>query len=117
MHGTPVSEVVVLASLQQILMSPEVRMLIEDPGPIQNITGLYLMVTEAVIERGPVLTALHNLTLKVRPLIQTDTENASMLQKREWIATYHYNALISYRPFTVERAESYLESPKIILNY
>lgn len=94
MHSTPVSEVAVLASLQQILTSPIVRMLIEDPGPIQNVTGLYLTVTEAVIERGPVLTALHNLTLEVRPLIQTNTESASMLQKREWIVKYYYGAFL-----------------------
>lgn len=83
MHGIPVSEAAVFASLQQILTSPVVRMLKEDPGSIQNVTGLDLTVSEVVIERGPVLTALHNLTLEVRPLIQTDTENATMLKQRE----------------------------------
>lgn len=85
MHGIPVGEAAILASLQQVLTSPVVWMLIENPGSIQNITGMDLALTEAVIERGPVLTALHGLTLEVRPLIQTDTERASMLQKREFI--------------------------------
>lgn len=70
----------VLALLQQVLASPVVGMLVEDPDAFLNLSRVNFMEAPAVQQVGQVITELHHLTAEVWMLIDADSMPAGMLE-------------------------------------
>lgn len=68
LHTTPVRVAPVLASLQQVLPTLVVGMLIEDPGTFKHFAGVDVTAVPALVESRHVVRYLHGLTFKVWPL-------------------------------------------------
>lgn len=67
--AAPVTTSPVLSRAHEILSSPVVRVLVEDPVTFQNVAGVNIIVAEAFIHVGAVIYELHHVSHEVRPVV------------------------------------------------
>ena len=63
---------------QQVLPSPVVGHLVEDPGALQHVEGVDLIEVQAVLKRRAVLSDLYHLASVIFPLVEPDPVGASL---------------------------------------
>ncbi len=80
--GAPVCIVVVLATVQEVLVSVVVGLLIEDPRTIHHHTGIELPELEGLVNRWAIISALYRLAAKVLFLIESDLPGLSINLER-----------------------------------
>lgn len=80
LHGPPLCVLPVLALLQQVLAPPVVRMLVEDPDAVLDVSGLNVAVAPAVHQAGHVLAELNHLAAEVWPFVDADLVRARRLE-------------------------------------
>lgn len=100
--GSPVTVSPVLARPQEILPSPVVGMLIEEPIPLHNIAGVDIIVLESIIEGREVIGKLQHLTAKVRALVDSHLVSSLILRTRK------RRQLCSFSFFTIKFQVSFL---------
>lgn len=90
--GSPVTVSPVLARPQEILPSPVVGMLIEEPIPLHNIAGVDIIVLESIIEGREVIGKLQHLTAKVRALVDSHLVSSLILRtrRRRWVRSFSH---------------------------
>lgn len=80
-HASPLVEPPVLARMYQVLASPVVRMLVEDPVAIHYVAGVDVVEVEAFIQGGAVIGQLHHLASKFWALIDHQPVRTLVLQR------------------------------------
>lgn len=79
-HGCPLVETAVLSPLQQVLMTPVVGKLVEDPGAVLHLGRVNLSKVPAVEQVAHVFSAVQHLTAEVRALVDTNPERGRGLE-------------------------------------
>lgn len=69
----------VLSGAQEILASPVVRVLVEDPVTFHDVAGVNVMVAEALVHIGAVIHELHHVSHHVRPVEDPHPVGSSIL--------------------------------------
>jgi len=67
--AAPVVAGPVLSGAQEILASPVVGVLVEDPETLHDVAGVNVTVAEAVVQVGAVVHELHCVSHHVRPVV------------------------------------------------
>lgn len=81
--AAPVTTGPVLSRAQEILASPIVRVLVEDPVTLQDTAGVNVTIAEAVIHIGAVIHELHCVSQQVGPIIDPHPVGSSILYVKE----------------------------------
>lgn len=85
-HGVvaaPVTTGPVLSGAQEILASPVVGVLIEDPETFHDVAGVNVTVAEAFIYIRAVIHELHGVSHHVRPVVDPHLVGSSILYVKE----------------------------------
>lgn len=85
-HGVvaaPVTTGPVLSGAQEILASPVVRVLVEDPETLHDVAGVNVTVVEALVHVGAVIHELHCVSHHVRPVVDPHPVRSSILYVKE----------------------------------
>lgn len=77
--AAPVTTGPVLPRAQEILASPVVRMLIEDPVALHDVAGINVTEAEAVIHVGAVIHELHSVSHHIRPVVDSHPVGSPVL--------------------------------------
>lgn len=80
-HASPLMKPPVFTRMYQVLPSPVVRMLVEDPVAIHYVAGVDVIEMEAFIQGGAVICQLHHLSSKFWALVDHQSVSALVLQK------------------------------------
>lgn len=78
-HPSPLVESPVLARAHEVLAAPVVRVFIEDPVSLLDVTGVDIVKVKAVVKRGTVIRQLHHLTSELRTLVNHHPVRALLL--------------------------------------
>lgn len=81
--AAPVTTGPVLSRAQEILASPIVRVLVEDPETLHDTAGVNVTEAEAVIHVGAVIHELHRVSQQVGPVIDPHPVGSSILRVTE----------------------------------
>lgn len=77
--GTPFAVPPVLPGSQKVLSASVVRILIEDPVAIHNVTGVDMAMVETIRHTGTVIHEFHHVTAEVGLLIDTHPIGTTVL--------------------------------------
>lgn len=77
--AAPVTAGPVLSWAQEVLASPVVGVLVEDPVTLHNVAGVNVVVAEAIIHVGAVIHELHCVSHHVRPVVDPHPIGSSIL--------------------------------------
>lgn len=77
--AAPVTTSPVLSRAKEILASPVVRVLVEDPITFHDVAGVNVRVAEALVHIGAVLHELHRVPHQVRPVVDPHLVRSSIL--------------------------------------
>lgn len=80
MKGAPVCVPSVLALLQQVLVSPVVRILIENPDAVLDMSRVNVTVTPAVHQIRQVFAELEHLAAEVWTFVDAHPVHAKLLE-------------------------------------
>lgn len=83
--GTETSPLIkppVFTRAHQVLASPVMGMLVEDPVAVHHVAGVDVAKVEAFVQGGAVISQLHHLTSELWALIDPQSVRALMLIKR-----------------------------------
>ena len=83
-QGSPLWVVSVLSFLQQVLATAEVGVLIEHPGPLQNLAGLDLAAEPLFLHRLHVFWQVQGLPVKVWAVVQLQLARPFGLTGKQW---------------------------------
>lgn len=81
--AAPVTTGPVLSRAQEILASPVVRVLVEDPETLHDVTGVNVTVVETLIHVRAVIHEFHHLSHHVRPVVDPHLVGSSILYVTE----------------------------------
>lgn len=81
MEGPPLCVPSVLSLLQQVLASPVVWMLVEDPDPLLDVGRVNVAVAPVLHQAGQILADLHHLATEVCALVDADLVRAGRLER------------------------------------
>lgn len=81
--AAPVTTGPVLSGAHEILASPVVRVLVEDPETFHDVAGVNVTVAEAVVHVGAVIHELHGVSHHVRPVVDPHLVGSSILYVKE----------------------------------
>lgn len=81
-HTSPLIEPPVFTRAHQVLAAPVMGMLVEDPVAFLHIAGVDVVVVEALIQGGAVVSQLHHLASELRALINHHSVRTLVLWKR-----------------------------------
>lgn len=82
-RGCPLCEAPVFPLLQQVLLSVEVGLFVEDPDAIQDSCRLNLVVMPMISHIPQILGSLQHLATEVRTLVHPDPEHTGSLQDKD----------------------------------
>lgn len=82
-EAPPVPTRPVLSGAQEILPSPVVGMLVEDPVALHDITGVDVTVMKALVHVGAVIHELHHVPHHVGPVVEPHPVGPSVLQAKD----------------------------------
>lgn len=77
--ATPVATGPVLSGPQEVLASPVVRVLVEDPVALHDVAGINVTEAETVVHVGAVVHELHALSHHLRPVVDSHLVGSSVL--------------------------------------
>lgn len=77
--AAPLTTGPVLSGAHEILASPVVRVLVEDPETLHDIAGVNVAVMEAIVHIGAVVHELHGVSHHVRPVVDPHPVGSSIL--------------------------------------
>lgn len=77
--AAPVTAGPVLSGAHEILASPEVGVLVEDPVTLHDVAGVNVTEAEAVVHAGAVIHELHAVSHHVGPVVDPHPVGSSIL--------------------------------------
>lgn len=81
--AAPVTTGPVLSRAQEILATPVVRVLVEDPVTLHDVAGVNVTEAEALVHVGAVIGELHCVSHHVRPVVDPHPVGSSVLDAKE----------------------------------